>query len=121
MELQLVREHSLIGYNLLRNLEFPWPIAQTVLQHHERLDGSGYPHALKGDEIIFEARILMIADVVEAMSGHRPYRPALGVEPALLEIKSNRGKFYDPQVTDACLALFEQRKFDFADPPPRLM
>jgi len=121
VELQLVREHSLIGYNLLKNLEFPWPIAQTVLQHHERLDGSGYPHGLQGDKILFEARILMIADVVEAMSGHRPYRPALGVEPALLEIKSNRGKFYDPQAADACLTLFEQRKFDFVDPPPHLM
>jgi PAS domain S-box-containing protein len=121
VEFQLVREHALIGYNLLRNLEFPWPIAQAVLQHHERLDGSGYPHGLRGDEIIFEARILMIADVVEAISGHRPYRPALGVGPALIEIKSNRGKFYDPQAADACLTLFEQRKFDFADPPPHLM
>jgi len=121
VELQLVREHSLIGYNLIRNLEFPWPIAQMVLQHHERLDGSGYPHGIQGDEIIFEARILMIADVVEAMSGHRPYRPALGIEPALLEIKANRGKYYDSQITDACLALFEQRKFDFADLPPYLM
>ena len=86
-----------------------------ILQHHERLDGSGYPSGLKGDEIILEARILIVADVVEAMSSHRPYRPGLGIEAALEEIKRGRGLCYDPKVVDVCMHLFHDKQFDFSD------
>lgn len=120
-ERRLVMEHPLTGYNLLKNLQFPWPIAQVVLQHHERLDGSGYPQKLVGDEIIFEAKVLMVADVVEAIAGHRPYRPALGAEPALLEIRKNRGRYYESDVVDACLDLFAQKQFAFEERPSGLM
>lgn len=95
---------------VLKSIDFPWPIAQITLQHHERLDGSGYPNKLKGDEIILEARIIGVADVVEAMSSHRPYRPALGIDKALEEISKNKGILYDPEVVDACIKLFKEKR-----------
>jgi len=115
IEFMLIKTHPQAGYGILKGIDFPWPVAKMILQHHERLDGSGYPDALKGDEIILEARILMVADVVEAMSSHRPYRPGLGLAAALEEIKRGRGVYYDPQVVDTCVHLFENKKFDFLD------
>ena len=103
IEFELIKRHPIVGYEILREVDFPWPVAEIVLQHHERLDGSGYPYGLKDDEIMLEARILAVADVVEAMDSHRPYRPALGLFAALDEISKNRGKLYDPDVVDACL------------------
>ena len=111
IELAMVKAHAQSGYDILKNLEFPWPVAQAVLQHHERLDGSGYPQGLKGEDIILEARILMVADVVEAMSSHRPYRSAIGLDAALAEITAKRGKFFDEQVVDACVSLFTEKGF----------
>ena len=108
-EFNIIKTHPQAGYNLLREIEFPWPVAQIVLQHHERLDGSGYPQGLGSDEIMLEARILAVADVVEAMASHRPYRPALGIEVALEEIKKNRGIHYDPEVVDICGRLFAEK------------
>jgi HD-GYP domain-containing protein (c-di-GMP phosphodiesterase class II) len=110
-EFALIKAHPQTGYEVLKDIQFPWPIAQIVLQHHERLDGSGYPQGLKGDQIMLEARILIVADVVEAMSSHRPYRPGLGLPQALEELRRNRGRFYDPAVVDACLKLFEERRY----------
>jgi putative nucleotidyltransferase with HDIG domain len=104
-ELSIVKTHPLVAYDILKNLEFPWPVAQTVLQHHERVDGSGYPNQLAGEDIILEARILCVADVVESMVSHRPYRPAPGLEKALEEIELNSGVLYDPVVADACYKL----------------
>lgn len=112
-EFALIKGHPQGGYDVLKNVSFPWPIAQMVLQHHERLDGSGYPQALVGDAIITEAKIMGVADVVEAMCSHRPYRPALGIDTALAEITTNRGKLYDPQVVDTCVALFRTEEFVF--------
>ncbi|MBU1035812.1 PAS domain S-box protein, partial [bacterium] len=113
MEFSLIRNHPKIGYDILRKIDFSWPVAQIVLQHHERLDGSGYPNKLKGDEIILEAKIIGVADVIEAMSSHRPYRPALGIDKALKEISQNRGILYDPMVVDVCLKLFKEKDFKF--------
>jgi len=112
IEMELIKAHCEAGYDILKAVEFPWPVAKMVLQHHEKLDGSGYPQGLSGDDIIPGARILAVADVVEAMSSHRPYRSALGLEEALDEIKKNRGKFYDEKVVDACLKVFE-KGFEF--------
>ena len=111
IEFSLIKDHSRIGYDILKSIEFSYPIAKTVLQHHERLDGTGYPNKVKGDEIILEAKIIGIADVVEAMSSHRPYRPALGIDRALEEISQNRGTLYDPEVVNACLKLFKEKGF----------
>jgi PAS domain S-box-containing protein len=111
LEFSLIKEHAQQGYEMLKNVESPWPLAQIVYQHHERMDGSGYPRNLKGEEIIMEARILAVADVVEAMASHRPYRPALGIDAALEEIEKNRGIFYDKAVVDACLRLFREKCF----------
>jgi len=108
VEYLLVKTHPQAGYNLLKDIDFPWPVAEIVLQHHERLDGSGYPQGLKGKEILQEARIIAVADVVEAMASGRPYRKALGIEAALKEIKRGRGTLYDEEAVDACLALFEE-------------
>jgi HD-GYP domain-containing protein (c-di-GMP phosphodiesterase class II) len=113
LEYLLIKTHPQAGYDILKGIDFPWPIAQMVLQHHERMDGSGYPQGLEGDQIILGARILSVADVVEAMSSHRPYRPGLGVETALEEITRTRGMYYDPQVVDACLALFREQHYAF--------
>ena len=115
IEFMLIKTHPQAGYNILKSIDFPWPVAQMILHHHERLDGSGYPGGLKGDEIIMEAKILTVADVVEAMSSHRPYRPGLGIAAALEEIERGRGVHYDPQVVDVCIHLFHDKKFDFSD------
>lgn len=111
VEYSLIKMHPQAGYDILKGVDFSWPIAQMVLQHHERLDGSGYPQGLKGDGILLGARILIVADVVEAMSSHRPYRPGLGNDAALEEITSARGSRYDPQVVDACVSLFRERGY----------
>jgi HD-GYP domain-containing protein (c-di-GMP phosphodiesterase class II) len=111
IEFSLIKEHPLKGYEMLKDVESPWPLAEIVFQHHERLDGSGYPRNLKGDEIIIEARIMAVADVVEAMASHRPYRPALGSNAALEEIEKNRGTLYDADAADACLRLFREKGF----------
>jgi len=113
-EYALIRQHVEDGFNILKSSHLPSKVAETVVQHHERLDGSGYPHAVRGDGITLEARILAVADVVEAMSSHRPYRPALGVDAALEEIETHRGRLYDDTVVDACVRLFRQRGFEFA-------
>jgi HD-GYP domain-containing protein (c-di-GMP phosphodiesterase class II) len=103
VEVSLIQIHPQAGYEILKGINFPWPVTQATLQHHERMDGSGYPYGLRGDEIILEARILAVADVVDAMTHHRPYRPAFSLKNALDEIKKGRGILYDPQVVDACL------------------
>jgi HD-GYP domain-containing protein (c-di-GMP phosphodiesterase class II) len=108
----MLKDHTRIGYEILKTIEFPWPIAKIVLQHHERMDGSGYPAGLMGNQIIIEAKILAVADVVEAMSSHRPYRPALGVDKALEEVNQHRGTLYDTQVVDACVKLFTDKGFN---------
>jgi len=113
IEFSLIKEHSQIGYDILKSIDFSYPVANIVLQHHERLNGSGYPNHLKGDQIFLEARIIGVADVVEAMSSHRPYRPALGIDKALEEISKNKGILYDPEVVDACLKLFKEKGFKF--------
>jgi HD-GYP domain-containing protein (c-di-GMP phosphodiesterase class II) len=110
-ELGIIQVHPQAGHDILKTVEFPWPIAQIVLQHHERINGSGYPQGLKGDQILIQARILSVADVVVAMASHRPYRPALGVDEALEEILQNRDILYDPQVVDTCLRLFTEKGF----------
>jgi PAS domain S-box-containing protein/putative nucleotidyltransferase with HDIG domain len=110
-ELGIIKEHPQVGYNILKTVDFPWPIAQIVLQHHERMDGSGYPNGISGENILLEARILAVADVVEAMASHRPYRAALGIKLALNEISKNRGSSYDPKVVDACLRLFNEKGY----------
>jgi putative two-component system response regulator len=113
MEFALIKTHPQVGYDILKDMKFPWPLARIVLQHHERVDGSGYPQGLSGENTLLEARILAVADVVEAMSSHRPYRPALGVDKALDEIQQNRGTLYDIVVVDACLKLFKEKEFNF--------
>ena len=115
MEFAIIRTHPKAGYEILKSIEFPWPVADIVVQHHERIDGSGYPSGLKGDQSALEARILAVADVVEAMASHRPYRPALGIGQAIQEITDNRGRLYDANVVDACLAVFNRGSFRFAD------
>jgi len=112
LELLMIKNHSRAGYDILKDIEFPWPIAQIIDQHHERIDGSGYPEGLKGADILLEARIIGVADVVEAMGSHRPYRASLGIEEALGEISRNRGKLYDPEIVDACLKLFREKQFE---------
>jgi len=109
-----LQTHAEYSYNIVREMDLPQVILMMVLQHHERLDGSGYPNKLIGDEIILESRILAVADVVEAMTSHRPYRPALGIEAALSEIEAGRGVKYDANVVDLCVALFRKQGFLFA-------
>jgi len=111
IEYQLIQCHPQVGFDLLKNVAFPWPVAQVALQHQERMDGSGYPQGLKGEAIVFEARIMAVADVVEAMSSHRPYRAGLGIDKALAEIERGRGTAYDPIAADACLKLFRENGF----------
>jgi putative nucleotidyltransferase with HDIG domain len=113
IEFAMVRTHPKAGYKILESIEFPWPIAKMVLQHHERMNGTGYPDGLRGEEILLEARVLAVADVVEAMSSHRPYRPALGLDKALDEIVQNKGTLYDETVADACVRVFRERGFCF--------
>ena len=113
IEFSIIRYHPQICHDILKTIELPWPVAQIVLHHHERMDGSGYPQGLKADDIMLEARILAVADVVEAMASHRPYRPALGIKQALEEITKNKGILYDPTVVDICKKLFTKNKFRF--------
>jgi PAS domain S-box-containing protein len=113
-EFNLIKVHPQAGYDILKEIDFPWPVALAVLQHHERLDGSGYPHGLSGHDIIREAKILAVADVVEAISSHRPYRPALGIEQAMAEISRFQGVLYDPAVVQTCLKLFSEHRFSFS-------
>ena len=113
IEYNLIKDHPQIGYDILKTVDFPWLVAQIVFQHHERIDGSGYPQGLKGDDILLEAKIIGTADVVEAMSSHRPYRPALGIDTALEEIIQKKGILYDPEVVDACLKIFKEKRFKF--------
>ena len=110
-EFELVKEHAQAGYDILKGIRFPWPVAELALQHHERMDGTGYPNGLRGDEMLVESRILAVADVVEAMASHRPYRPALGIVAALAEISAHRGTWYDPEAVDACLRLMKEERF----------
>jgi putative nucleotidyltransferase with HDIG domain len=111
LERSFVEVHAQASYEILKSIEFEFPIAEIILQHHERLDGTGYPRGLSGDSILKEARILTVADVVEAMASHRPYRPALPLETALEEIVSHRGTLYDAEAVDACLRLFADKGF----------
>jgi uncharacterized membrane protein len=112
-EMTVIRGHSQASYDILKGIEFPWPVAQIAYQHHERLDGSGYPRGLKDERILLEAKVLCVADVVEAMASHRPYRPALGIDKALDEIVKNKGKLYDPDIVDCCVRLFRENRFSF--------
>jgi PAS domain S-box-containing protein/putative nucleotidyltransferase with HDIG domain len=112
-EFNLVRDHAEVGYELLKAIEFPWPVAEMILQHHERYNGSGYPRGLSGDSIMLESSIIAVSDVVESMASHRPYRPAFNIEKALLEILQNKGTLYHPDVVDCCLRLFNEKGFTF--------
>ena len=112
-EIMLIQSHCKEGYDILKNIEFPWPIAETILQHHERLDGSGYPYGLKDKDILLEAKILSVADTIEAMSSHRPYRPAIGLNQALKEIDKNKDILYDNLTVNICIDLFKNKKFRF--------
>jgi len=105
--MEMVKTHCQNAYDILKTIEFPYPIAQIILQHHERMDGSGYPQGLKGDDILLESRIIGVADVIEAMSSHRPYRPAMDIEMALEEIAKFRDILYDASVVDACLNIYK--------------
>ena len=115
VEYELIKQHAEQGYQILKDVAFPWPVAEVARQHHERIDGSGYPRGLKGTEIIIEARITTVADVVESMSSHRPYRPMLGVDLALQEIERGAGASYDADVAAACLRLFREKGYVIAD------
>jgi putative nucleotidyltransferase with HDIG domain len=113
IEYSLIRDHPQAGYDILKSIDFFYPVVKIILQHHERLNGSGYPQGLKSEDILLEAKIIGVADVVEAMSSHRPYRPALGIDKALEEISQNKGILYDPEVVDTCLKLFKEKGFKF--------
>jgi putative nucleotidyltransferase with HDIG domain len=113
LEMALIRAHPQVAYDILNTMELPWDISPIVLQHHERMDGSGYPKGLSGENITVGARILAVADVIEAMASHRPYRAALGIDKALEEISKNKGVLYDAKVVDACLKLFKKKGFTF--------
>ncbi|MFW6137207.1 MAG: HD domain-containing phosphohydrolase [Candidatus Aminicenantaceae bacterium] len=112
-EFELIKKHPQVGYEILKKIDFPWPVAEIVLQHHERLDGSGYPDGLKNSKILMEAKVLGVADVVEAMSSHRPYRAGLGKKKALEEIKKNKGTLYEPKAVDACVRLIAEKGYEF--------
>ncbi len=111
LEFRMVQTHPDAGYDMLQSIDFPWPVADMVRQHHERMDGSGYPKGIKGDEILIGARCLAVADVVEAISSHRPYRPGLGLEEAKRELETNKGTSYDPQVVEVCISMMEEGNF----------
>jgi putative nucleotidyltransferase with HDIG domain len=111
IEMQLIRTHSQAGYDIMKDIEFPWPVARIILEHHERMDGSGYPKGLSSNDILPESRIIAIADVVDAMASHRPYRPTLGIDAALGEIEKNKGVLYDSDGVDVCLTLFREEGF----------
>jgi putative nucleotidyltransferase with HDIG domain len=112
-EFSIIKTHPLVGYDILKTIDFPQPIAKIVYQHHERMDGSGYPDGISGDDIMLEAKILAVADVVEAMSSHRPYRPAIGLDKALLEISEKKGILYDSKAVEACLEICSEKEFKF--------
>jgi putative two-component system response regulator len=111
LEFNLIKDHARAGYELLQEIELPWPVADIVLQHHERCDGSGYPKGLQGPEILLEARIIGVADVVEAITAHRPYRSALGLDAAISEIQKFKGRHFDPGVVDACMRVLQEKSF----------
>jgi len=113
IEYNLIKMHPKVGYNILKNIDFPWPIAEIVHQHHERIDGSGYPQGLMGNDILTEAKIIGVADVVEAIASHRPYRAARGIEMALDEIEKNSGRLYVPEIVDACVQVIKDKGFKF--------
>jgi len=113
IEISLIQAHAQAGYDILNGIEFPWPIADIIIQHHERLDGSGYPRGLAGDDLSIEARIIGVADVVETMASHRPYRPSMGIDKALEEITQNSGTLYDADVVAVCLKIFNEQNFEF--------
>jgi len=113
VEFNLIKNYPKVGYDILRKVDFPWPIAEIVLQHQEKIDGSGYPRGLKGDEICIEAKILGVANVVEAMSSYKSYRPALSIDEALAEIAENKNILFDPEVVDTCIKLFKEKGFKF--------
>ncbi len=113
VEFNLIKNYPKVGYDILKKVDFPWPIAEIVLQHQEKIDGSGYPRGLKGDEICIEAKILGVANVVEAMSSYKSYRPALSVDEALVEIVENKNILFDPEVVDICIKLFKEKDFKF--------
>ncbi len=113
VELEIIKTHSQVGHNILKDIKFPWPLAKIILQHHERIDGSGYPKGIKGKDMLIEAKILAVADVVEAMTSHRPYRPALGIKKAIEELSKNKGKLYDSEVVEACVKLYKENKLKF--------
>jgi putative nucleotidyltransferase with HDIG domain len=112
LEYMIIQTHPRSGYEILQNIDFPWPLVEIIAQHHEKIDGSGYPEGLKGDQILLEAKIICVADVVEAMASHRPYRAARGIDAALEEIEQQRGILYDEGVVDACLRLFREKGFN---------
>jgi putative nucleotidyltransferase with HDIG domain len=112
IEFALIKTHSEMGYEIMKNIDFPWPIADIVLQHHEKIDGNGYPRGLKGDEILIQARIIAVADVLEAMASHRPYRAALGLDAAFDELKKNSGTHFDPEVVASCIRIFKEKNFE---------
>ena len=114
VEMSMIRSHPQLGYDILTEVKFPWPVKQIVLQHHERMDGSGYPKGLSGGKIILEAQIIAVADVMEAIVSERPYRPGLGLDKAREEISKNSGILYEPKAVDACLKLFNEKRFRFA-------
>jgi response regulator RpfG family c-di-GMP phosphodiesterase len=114
LEYELIKSHVQAGYDILKQIEFPWPLADIILQHHERLDGSGYPNGLKEDDILLASRILSVSDVFETIASHRPYRPSLGLPRALNELRTNSGKLYDSRAVEACISLVEQGRFEFA-------
>ena len=113
IEWKMLESHSMAGYEILKKYKLPWPIADIILQHHERIDGSGYPKKLKGNDIMIEARIIAVADVIEAMSSHRPYRPAHTIKKALEEIENNSGILYDQKIAEVALILFREKGFKF--------
>jgi HD-GYP domain-containing protein (c-di-GMP phosphodiesterase class II) len=113
VEFNLIKNYPRVGYDILKKVDFPWPIAEIVLQHQEKIDGSGYPRGLKGNEICIEAKILGVANVVEAMSSYKSYRPALSIDEALAEIVENKNILFDPEVVDTCIKLFKEKGFKF--------
>jgi putative nucleotidyltransferase with HDIG domain len=107
LEMEIIKTHCQVAYDILKSIEFPYPVAEIIFQHHERMNGSGYPRGLMGDGILLEARIIGTADVIDAMASHRPYRPALGIDAAIEEIVKYKGVIYDPSVVDACLKIYK--------------
>lgn len=114
-EFECMKTHVVAGFEFIKRVDFPWPVARIVMEHHERIDGSGYPGGLTGDKLLLESKILNVADVVDAIASHRPYRPAYGVESALYDIAGERGTLYDKDVVDACLLLFNEKGYKRPD------